>query len=238
MNTLTVQRFTLFFLVVFTLLSGTVAGAGAQVTIVVNPGPFSSVEEAAGSEEKVDWWDDELSDDRACTECFAALELSRFLTACTTLREDEISLHSPDKLPLHGDVFLVGSRQSNPLIASRELPEGDELKTDQSFHLQAIQEENRTITIIEGKDRAGTLYGVYCYLEQMGIRFYGLGEKGTVYPSKPAELRRTLNLIENPSFLTRGFWAREERGNEEFFLWMARNRMNSGPLRKRRRFIF
>jgi len=238
MNTLTVQRFTLFFLGVFTLLSGTVVGAAAQVTILVNPGPFTSVKEAARSEEKVNWWDDDLSDDRACTECFAALELSCFLTACTTLREDEISLHSPDKLPLQGDVFLVGSRQSNPLITSCVLPKGDELKTDESFQLQAIQEENRTITIIEGKDRVGTLYGVYCYLEQLGIRFYGLGEKGTVYPSKQAELRRNLNLIENPSFLTRGFWARQERGNEEFFLWMARNRMNFWTAEEKKKIHF
>ena len=244
------------------VFGGAVAGA-AQVTILVNPGPFAGIEEAAKSEEKVNWWDADLSDDRACTECFAAMELARFLPACTELSKDDIKLSSAKKLPAGGDVFLVGSRQSNSLIAARKLPEGTELKTDESFRLQAVQEKDRTITTIEGKDRVGTLYGVYGYLEQLGIRFYGLGDKtnqragksvpatillseyvngrentiklsepykipskGAVYPGEPVELPKELNVVENPDFLTRGFWAWQDRGDEDFFLWMARNRIN------------
>ena len=208
------------------LFGGTAFCLAQQVTVIANPGPFSGIEKAATSEKNVNWWDAGLADDRACTESFAALELAHYLTCCTSLSGDEILLRSPGSLPKKGDVFLVGSKQSNPLIASLDLPENDRLKTDESFRLRAFQDNNRTITIIEGKDRVGALYGVYAYLEQLGIHFYGLGEKGTVYPDKPVGLPQSLNIIKNPSFLTRGFWAWEDRGNKDFFLWMAHNRMN------------
>lgn len=196
------------------------------VTILVNPGPLGNVEDAAESEEMVDWWDGDLSDDRACTECFAAVELSRFLRACKILSKDDIRLCSPDCLPSEGAVFLIGSTKSNALIASRKLLERRQLERDESFLLKTIREGKRSITIIEGKDRVGTLYGVYAYLSELGFRFYGLGRKGTVYPERIIGLAQTINVVENPSFLTRGFWAWEDRGNKEFFLWMARNRMN------------
>jgi hypothetical protein len=199
---------------------------GALATILVNPGPFSSVEEAAEGEEKTNWWDGDLSDDRACTECFAAVELSRFLRACTALPKEDISICPPDRLPSKGDVFLIGSTKSNALIASRKVVERRRLERNESFLLKTTRDGNKTITIIEGKDCVGTLYGVYAYLKELGFRFYGLGSKGTVYPEKVTHLPRALDVVENPSFLTRGFWAWEDRGNKEFFLWMARNRMN------------
>ena len=226
MNSFSLKRFTVIFLGLFMLFGGGIVNAAAKVTILVNPGPFATVEEAAISEKKVDWWDADLSDDRACTECFAAMELEHFLVACTILTENQIIMRSPDRLPSKGDVILVGSQLFNSLNGLRKLPESIELKTDESFRIKAIHDKNRTITIIEGKGRVGTLYGVYCYLEHLGIRFFGLGKKGTVYPKKTAELPRNLNIIEDPSFFTRGFWAWEDRGNKEFFLWMARNRMN------------
>ncbi|MHC4122233.1 MAG: DUF4838 domain-containing protein [Planctomycetota bacterium] len=237
--------------------------AEVKITILVNPGNFAGIEEAAISEEKVDWWDEDLTDDRACTECFAAMELSRFLAACLDLDKNNIKLEKPDKLPEGGDVFVLGSRESNSLITELGTAKNIELKTDESFCIHAFTESGRVITIIEGKDRVGTLYGVYTYLEQLGIRFYGLGDKldpntgkvvpvtnliqeghsgkeeiksansykvpshGTVLPEKAVELPRDLNIIENPSYFTRGFWAWENgHGNEEFSLWMARNKMN------------
>ncbi len=220
------KRLAVFSLGIFLLFCKNDGNAATRVIILVNKGYFASVEEAAKGEEKVDWWDADLSDDRACTECFAAMELSHFLVTCTQLSKNDIQFYSPDRLPNEGDVFLLGSRQSNSLIASRNLPKDAMLKTDQSFCIQAVYENNRTITIIEGKDRVGTLYGVYAYLEQFGIRFYGLGEKGTVSPGKLSELPRALNVIENPSFLSRGFIGLSDRGDDDIFFWMARNRMN------------
>ncbi len=223
---MTVQRFNVLFLIPFLLTRGIVLSADANLTIMVNTGHFYSVEEAAQSEGEVNWWDDDLSDDRACTECFAAMELSHFLPMCINPSGTMIQFRTPDRLPRNGDVIIVGNRYSNALIQSVDLPDSIQLLTDESFCLRAFQQNKRTITIIEGKDRVGTLYGVYAYLELLGIRFYGLGERGTVYPDTYTPLPDSLIIVENPSFLTRGFHAWEDRGNDEFFLWMARNRMN------------
>ncbi|MHC4124665.1 MAG: DUF4838 domain-containing protein, partial [Planctomycetota bacterium] len=238
---------------------------GSEVVVLVNPGGFSSIEEAAISEKEINWWDADKADDRACTECFAAMELLRFLPTCTDICTNNITLSSAKQLPVEGNVFILGSKTSNPLIASYSLIEKAELKTDDSFCIRAFEQGGRIITIIEGKDRVGTLYGVYEYLQKLGIRFYGLGSKqnpmagketpvtnlvgwpnektpggtyivpgnGTVYPENPVELPRTLKVLQNPAFLTRGFWAWEDgHGNEEFFLWMARNKMNLWAVEK------
>lgn len=226
MNILFRQRLTICIIMLLTSIAVSAVPAEAGVTVIVNSGPFSSIEQAAAGEETVDWWDENLSDDRACTECFAAMELLRFLPSCSVIPENALQVQAPEKLPQTGDVILVGSGFSNPLIASYSLPDSIELKTDESFCIRAFQDHNRTVTLIEGRDRIGTLYGVYRYLELLGIRFYGLGENGTVYPKEKNRLPGALTIAENPSFLTRGYHAWEDRGNNDFFLWMARNHMN------------
>lgn len=200
--------------------------ASDDVTIIANPGPFPSIEQAATGEKTVNWWDGNLADDRACTECFAAEELLHFLPLCSSVPENGIHLQTSGEMPQTGDVILLGSRVSNPLLSSYALPDSIGLKTGESFCIRAFRENNRTVTIIEGKDRVGTLYGAYRYLEQLGMRFYGLGETGTVYPKEKIPLPASLTIAENPSFLTRGYHAWEDRGNDDFFLWMARNHIN------------
>ena len=88
------------------------------VTIIANPGPFDSIEQAAVSENKVNFWDDNFEDDDACTECFAAVELRRFLTACTGIPSANIQLAWTKELPKSGYVFVIGNRRSNPLVGS------------------------------------------------------------------------------------------------------------------------
>jgi len=166
-----------FTLGIFLLLCKNGINVNAQVNILVNKGSFASIEEAAISEEKVNWSDADLTDDRACTECFAAVELAHFLPLCTSTSEKDILLNTPDKLPGSGNVFLLGSRESNPLISRQKLPEAVEFKSDQSFRIYAFRENNRTITVIEGKDRAGTLYGVYAYLNELVLLSMGLENK-------------------------------------------------------------
>ena len=200
--------------------------AYAQVTILVNKGKFATLEEAANADDKVNWVDADRSDDRACSESFAALELMHFLPLCSTVPAEKISINTTGKLPLQGDVIILGSRQSNKLINILKATQTGELKSDQSFRIQTISKEGRTITIIEGKDRQGTLYGVYDYLETLGINFFGLGEQGTVYPKQKSALPKDLNIIENPSFLSRGFIGLGNRGEKDIFQWMVRNRMN------------
>ncbi|MFC1676142.1 DUF4838 domain-containing protein [Planctomycetota bacterium] len=261
-----------FSLCIAVFLALTAASASGGVTIIVNPGPFDGIEEAAKAEKSVDFWDGDLSDDRGCTESFAALELKHFLAKCTGLSQSQIVLSSTRDLPGKGDVFILGSRKSNRLVGQYSKAEAGKLTSDESFCISAFEDKGRTVTVIEGGDRIGTLYGVYGYLERLGIRFYGLGQKdsvrsgkiftvkveisdfssgkekvievetdykvpshGTVYPDRQIKLPVSLNVVENPSFIIRGYsniW--EYRGNEEFFLWMARNRMNLWAIKSHR----
>ena len=197
----------------------------AKVTILVNPGGFSNIEDAAVGEDKVNFWDNDLTDDRACTECFAALELAKFLGKYADINTVEVK--PADELPAEGDVFILGSRNSNILLGSFNLAEAVKLETDESFNIRTVKNNSRLITIIEGRDRVGVMYGVYEYLDNLGIHFIGLGEKGTVYPAGKIKLIDDINITQNPSFITRGYHAWEDRKpSKEFFLWMARNKVN------------
>ena len=199
-----------------------------SITIIVNPGPFASIEQAAIGEEQVDFWDGDFSDDDACMESYAAVELKRFLSACTAIKENSIKLSSSDKLPKKGYVFVLGNRNSNSLLKTIKLPSGKKTEFTRlgSFRICAFEKAGRTICVIEGNTRVGTLYGVDEYLERLGMRFFGLGEKGTVYPDEPVSLIRKLDVVENPAYINRGYWNHENPGHEIFFEWMARNRMN------------
>ena len=196
------------------------------LTILVDSGPFASVEEAGSAENAVDWWDDDYNDDRACTECFAAVELKRFLPRCTDIDINDIDIAEPNKLPREGDVIILGSRETNRLIKGTSPHDSLTIDTQESFRLLSEFQGNRTVIAIEGGGRTGVLYGAYALLEKLGVGFFGLGENGTVYPDSISLLPDSLDIVENPSFLTRGFHAWEDRGNEEFLLWMGRNRMN------------
>lgn len=212
-------------LTAFCVATANVAGA---ITIVASPGPFGTVEKAAVSEAEVNWWDADPADDDAATESFAATELAHFLAVCTGVKPDEIHFASPDRIPATGDVFLLGSLRSNPLIAGLGSA-AEKLRVSpvaESYHIRAFSESGRTITVIAGHDRAGTLYGVYAYLEQLGMRFYGLGELGTIRPDTAAKCPRELDITGRPDYATRGFWAPKGRGDRTFFEWMVRNRLN------------
>src|SRR3974377_2238890 len=59
---------------------------------------------------------------------------------------------------------------------------------------------------LAGHDRAGLLYAVYRFLELQGIRWYAPGPDGEFVPS-PHPLRIPASaVVEQPRFLTRGFW--------------------------------
>jgi len=204
-------------------LSG--ATAVSPMTIVANPGRFVGVEAAARAEAQVDWWagPDRRNAD-ACTECFAAVELRHYVASCLGRPEGSLTLGALGKLPPTGDVFLLGDADSNPLIGL--FPESLAPAAPESFRIRAFRQNGRTITIICGHDRVGVLYGAYAYLERLGLRFYGPDERDTVMPAAPVRLPASLDDAEKPDYLTRGFHAWEDRGDNSFFLWMARNRLN------------
>lgn len=199
----------------------------AQVSISVNMGPFASVQQAAVGEDKVNFSDLDLTDDRACTESFAAMELAKFLPEATNIKVEEIRFVESKVLPKSGIVFLIGSRYSNSIIKKYDLPEGIKFDTEQSYSIRSFKDNGRIVTIIEGADKIGTLYGVYRYLEELGVKFIGLGEKGTIFPDSHVDIPADLNISKNPSYLIREFYAVGDRKvDDDFFFWMARNKFN------------
>jgi len=210
------------FLLLILITTATAFGAD-NVTIIVNSANFDSVEKAANAEQQVNFWDDDFTDDRACTECFAALELKNFLVKVTDLQEDEIVFAGDKELPESGDIFVIGSSESN-----KQLRKSDgQFENDQCYKIKTKKDNGRLITYIKGADRIGTLYGVYEYLTRLGIRFYGLGDKGTVYPDEKVKLIEEIDVTESPDYLSRGFWiSKPPQKNPDMHLWMARNKIN------------
>ncbi|HPS55002.1 MAG TPA: alpha-glucuronidase family glycosyl hydrolase, partial [Sedimentisphaerales bacterium] len=200
----------------------------ADITIVANPANFGTIEKAACAEKQVNFWDADKTDDRACTESFAAVELKTFLIKVAESNDTNIKFAATDSMPAKGDVFLLGSLTSNKLIA--ELSKGKDFNftTDESFNIRTVKDAGRTITIIQGSDRVGTLYGVYEYLNKLGIRFFGLGEQGTAYPENKVSLLNDIDVTQNPDYLTRGFWVTcgPKHDPNDMHLWMARNKLN------------
>lgn len=212
------------------LLAAVVALAGCgsprppeQVTIVADPGRFGTVERAAAAEDSVDWWDDHQQDDVACRESFAATELARFLPKALDIAPDRVHLAAPSRRLPDGDVILVGA------AAGRHFATGGALQgipgTGGNFCINASRREGRNVLSVEGPESPGTLAGCYRLLELLGVRFYDLGDSNAVFPRRPATLA-IRGGCEGAAFATRGFWAWEPRGSTDFFLWMARNRMN------------
>jgi len=126
----------------------------------------------------------------------------------------------------------------------------------EGFRLKMATVEGRTMLWLGGGGRVGTLYAVYGLLERLGVRWFAPGEihevvprfdqgqeppdatlkslvrwllgasEITLPPSHSPTPPLPLDVADRPAFVTRGFWAWENRGNPDFFRWMARNRMN------------
>jgi len=90
-----------------------------------------------------------------------------------------------------------------------------------------VPRESGSVCFIEGIGRVGNIVRRLCLAGTAGNEILRISEQGTVYPAAPVAIpREPLDAAENPAFVTRGFYAWEDRGNDEFFFWMARNRMN------------
>ncbi|MBM4030715.1 MAG: DUF4838 domain-containing protein [Planctomycetes bacterium] len=192
------------------LVPAAASWAAAGTTIVVNPRPFPSVEAAASAEAKVNWLDAEPADNVACTECFAALELQRYLRKMTGRPEDFAI--ATDAKGAAGDLLVLSTG------AFESGPEG--------YRIMKRQVGGRRAIAIVGADRVGTLYGAYDLLYRLGCRWFAPGEAHEDIPELKLEALPDLDVWQTPAFLTRGFHAWEDRGNPDFLLWMARNRLN------------
>ncbi len=202
------------------------AATSAKISIVVDPGRFATAEKAAFAEAEVDWWDEATEDDAACTESYAAVELRNYLCKLTGRKPDDgnaFPIVSGRALP-PGDAIVVG-RLADELFAAASAGNAPALGRD-GFRIRKISRDGRNLLLIAGGSRIGTLYGVYGFLQKLGVRWFAPGESGESIPRISLARLPDLNESDKPSFYTRGFWAWENRGNDDFFDWMARNRLN------------
>lgn len=199
----------------------------AETTIVVNLGRHPSAEVAGSSEAHVDWLDADRADDTISTECFAAVELRHYLRKMTG-RESDFAIVDDDQ-PTTGDLILLGGPKSNAATSAL----ADKLGVDagqlsdvgaQGYRIRSAKTGGRRITLIAGGGREATLYGAYDLLHRLGCRWFAPGELHEDVPRIEGIV--DLDVTEQPSFLTRGFMAWQDRGNPEFLLWKARNRLN------------
>ena len=201
------------------------AVARAECTIVVDAGPFPTVEAAAEGERRVKWGDADRSDDAACTHCFAALELERYLRRMSE-RSDGFLLVDDGDTPSSGDLIVVG-RPAGVAAVIDKLGVGNEQLAGlgpQGYHIKSAVIDGRRLTVVAGSERIGTLYGAYDLLYRLGCRWFAPGRLHEEVP--PLEAIPDLDVTARPSFVSRGFLAWEDRGDTDFLLWMARNRLN------------
>lgn len=208
--------------------------ARAETTLVVNLGPHASAEAAATAEAEVNWLDADATDDTVCTECFAAVELQRYLRKMTG-RPGDFAIVGDDR-PCQGELILVGPPGSN--AASRRMASAlgvDEKQLaelgPEGYRIKTGSLEGRRVTLVAGGGRVGTLYGAYDLLYRLGCRWFAPGELNEEVPR--VEQIGEFDVTERPAFATRGFLAWEDRAGEDFLLWMARNRLNEWCVEQR-----
>ncbi|HOX38901.1 MAG TPA: DUF4838 domain-containing protein [Candidatus Brocadiia bacterium] len=201
----------------------------ADTAIIVDAGNHPDAAKAAFDEENVNWLDADKRDDAVCSQCFAAVELQRYLRRMTG-RDNDFTINDDGAAP-EGDLIILGGPDLNSLsreachawgISAEELPKlGPE-----GYVIKSGLLRGKSCILIAGGGRSGTLYGVYDFLHRLGCRWFGPGEIHEEIPSLKLERLPEMDVRETPKFGIRGFHAWEDRGNPDFLLWMARNRMN------------
>jgi len=212
-----------------------------NISIIVNKGRFNSVAEASNAEMLINWWDDQDKDAIVCTECFAAMELRKHLCKLTGAEEtDEKNFPFMDDNTLpEGNAILIGNNGSNKItsflwekLIPHENSKSDEVSPE-GFYIKSLIHEGRNLISLAGNSRVGTLYAVYSFLENLGIRWFGLGEKGLQYCVNESFEIPQLNYFDYPRFKTRGSYSEiVDDTIEDFIDWLTRNRVNFAFLDK------
>ncbi len=211
-----------------------------KYSIVVSRGRFASVEQAACAEREVDWWDDADPGAVPCTECWAAAELQKYLTALCGADARLVEAEEFDFTPPAADaiVVFIGTGESNPALCKMERLTALSLCADgrvkaEGYRLCGFAWGDGYGAALSGRDRAGTLYAAYAYLERHGIRFVSPGMQGTCrHASYNRSGERVFDEVGNPDFVTRGAMSSYvEDGSLDLVEWMSHNRFNYADIR-------
>lgn len=197
--------------------------------IAVELGPFATAAAAANGASAINWDGSDPVRMNASTEAFAALELRHYLCKLAKVREGNgQAFRVVGMKHLRGQKAIIledlSVKSPNPAVSRAVKRENlaQRLSSGESF---ALVPEGDNLLII-GSDRVGVLYGVYSLLRMLGVRWYAPGELGEVIQASAGMELPGETIVEGPKFHTRGFWAYINRGNQDFYLWMARNRLN------------
>lgn len=206
----------------------------ASFSIALTWDPFASVQEAAASERMVQWFKQSSGDvvrQEACALSFAALELRRYLARMSKLvDQSSLQFKSISDNP-KGNLIVIESVALDGGLPSfkRYLPPAvlEALRGGaERLAVVPINVESRVVILLMGSDHVGALYAVYSFLERIGVRWLGLDE-GNEYVPESGRFQLREGYVEKPGFGLRGFWAfRKNRGTEQLFSWMAKNRLN------------
>lgn len=206
-----------------------------DISIAVNIGRFSNVYEAANAERFINWWDDRDMDAVVCTQCFAAVELRKYL--CSMTGTDEKNNNNfkicDDATYPGGDIISIGNKNTNRVTAllwdslSQHSDSSFEQLPEEGYYIKSIYFEGKNNLVLAGKGRVGTLYAAYGFLESLDVRWFGLGEKGTCFPHLEAFHIPELEIYDYPLFKTRGCYSESiDDRDAEFIDWLTRNRVN------------
>ena len=147
-----------------------------------------------------------ISADASPSEKWAAEQLSVTLEQMTGAR---MPLTTGDKMPTSSPAVAVG-RSVFTERAGTEFPEGESC---------LLRTSDGTLIIAGGRQR-GTMYGVFCFLEKLGCRWY-TADVARI-PKLQAVKLSPLGEIVRPAFQYREVFFTEAQGTE----WSARNRLN------------
>ncbi|MBD3181947.1 DUF4838 domain-containing protein [Candidatus Poribacteria bacterium] len=159
-----------------------------------------------------------LNRDADQVESFAADELVKYVKKMTG---KDISIH--DKV--NGESINLGT-----LPVSLK-PEIEKLHKD-GFIIKSIKDS----VYIKGKTSRGTLYGVYEYLQLLGVRWYFPGEEHEYIPEVDDVILKDLDIAKNPDMNHRGVSIHS--GNTALKEWIdfaAKTKLNSIDLHSEQR---
>ncbi|MGC9319101.1 MAG: DUF4838 domain-containing protein [Armatimonadota bacterium] len=160
---------------------------------------------------------------------FAAEELAAYLGRITggTFEVLEISEDSPATVQQFGGerlpVLVGASRYTDRLQVGLDdlAPDGFRIVTlPQALVIAGIDDSRVNPRAWRSLGSAGSLYGVYRFLEELGCRFYLPGEVGEVIPSSPSLWVSRMDIADAPYFRER--LGQPPLGGEEAAVWMRK----------------
>ncbi len=172
-----------------------------------------------------------IKDSRSDGKIFLPLEYGKALQLASLELQNFLEQMSGARLP-----FAWGARgrsESGIVLEVRQEAEWKGKESPQAFTIET-QERPYPLVTIRGNTSLAVLYGVYQYLENLGIRFLAPGESGTNIPGTDGIRVVKGKKKYTPSFEMRTFSLSSTAGNHfagngpsavrDYQLWLLRNR--------------